>query len=301
MLYLIYTTDTQNQIGTECLFQKTCKEDKDYFKALTLKYHNVIMGRKTFDSLQKPLKERRNIVLSKSNNSVFEEGYFTDKVSFDPEQDYIIAGGKEIYELFWDKVDVVYHTIHKQPDFGGIKFEPDYSKFALFEKSESEDLIKEIWVRQPYKDLPVEFNNSSRFPRLKREVGKYIYFTQQITATCLENHGIRHTILTQIPSLHKFNDNKDICIREELKAKGLVKSGEYWDKEGKIICEGCMSTNHSEYLAVQKAKYASDLNGGTCYLYGHYWSCQNCQEALKSIGIRRIVMCKDFVKNFLNI
>src|SRR4028118_1720651 len=139
MLYLIYTSDTQNQIGTECLFEKTCKEDKQYFKDLTLKYHNVIMGRKTLESLKKPLVNRNNIILSRTNNSQFEGGYYTSKIDFNPNQDYIIAGGKEIYEMFWDKVDVVYHTIHKIPDFGGVKFEPDYSNFVLFDRTETDE------------------------------------------------------------------------------------------------------------------------------------------------------------------
>ena len=306
MLYLIYTSDTNNQIGTECLFEKTCKEDKDYFKTLTLKYHNVVMGRKTFESLAKPLKNRNNIVLTRSNISpTFPEGYFTNKVEVDTKKDYIIAGGKEIYEMFWDKVDVVYHTIHKNVDFGGIKFEPDFAKFVLFEKSESEDLIKEIWVRQSYKDLEISFENHPNFEFIKSQINqeKTKYKLElPVTGSMLVKDQNRLT-KTQDLSKHKLeNVGDNICVREKLRKAGLVKSGEYYDQNNQVICDGCFGTNHSEYVAVEFAKEQNlDFANGTCYLAGHYWSCQSCQKSLKSIGVRNIILDKDFVTKFLGI
>ena len=39
-------------------------EDLKHFKQITIN-HSVVMGRKTFESIGKPLKERRNIVISR--------------------------------------------------------------------------------------------------------------------------------------------------------------------------------------------------------------------------------------------
>jgi dihydrofolate reductase len=39
-------------------------EDLKHFKQITIN-HSVVMGRKTFESIGKPLKERRNIVVSR--------------------------------------------------------------------------------------------------------------------------------------------------------------------------------------------------------------------------------------------
>ena len=46
-------------------------EDLKHFKALTMG-HTVIMGRKTYESLGKPLPGRENIVLSRSGKSLEE-------------------------------------------------------------------------------------------------------------------------------------------------------------------------------------------------------------------------------------
>ncbi len=44
----------------------TCKEDRRFFARMTKKAGVVIMGSKTYDAIGKPLKDRKNIVLTRS-------------------------------------------------------------------------------------------------------------------------------------------------------------------------------------------------------------------------------------------
>lgn len=131
MYKIIICVDTNNGIGKENKLPWTIKEDMLFFKEKTLEVKNknkkncVIMGRKTYESIPKkfkPLKDRINIVLSKSNIIEDEETEnlkifqdLNDVLSFVKknkkriESSYVI-GGKSIYELFLKEklVDEIY-------------------------------------------------------------------------------------------------------------------------------------------------------------------------------------------------
>ena len=51
-------------IGDKNVLPWYISEDLKHFKKITIN-HSVIMGRKTFESIGKPLKDRRNIVISR--------------------------------------------------------------------------------------------------------------------------------------------------------------------------------------------------------------------------------------------
>lgn len=81
-------------------------DDMRHFRSLTIG-HTVIMGRKTWDSLPKPLPDRHNVVLTNGN---------MDREMRNPENaDAWIIGGGEIYgatlSLYADLVDTVHVTI----------------------------------------------------------------------------------------------------------------------------------------------------------------------------------------------
>nr|QOI90486.1 thymidylate synthase [Pyramimonas orientalis virus] len=100
------------------------KDDIQFFKTITTN-NVVIMGRKTYDSIpekHKPLKNRMNIVLtntpgaytSNHENLVYltfnEVPQILDKCTNYPRCKVFIAGGNDIYNLFYDRMDSIYVT-----------------------------------------------------------------------------------------------------------------------------------------------------------------------------------------------
>ncbi len=66
---LIYATDEDDLLGIDNKMPWHCLDDLKHFKRVTIG-HPVIMGRRTAESLERPLPGRANIVLSRH----FEEG-----------------------------------------------------------------------------------------------------------------------------------------------------------------------------------------------------------------------------------
>lgn len=66
-LTLIVATDLKGGIGLDNSMPWRLPEDMAHFKSVTTG-HPVIMGRKTFDSIGKPLPQRRNIVITRNPN-----------------------------------------------------------------------------------------------------------------------------------------------------------------------------------------------------------------------------------------
>lgn len=107
-----------NEIGFENQLLWHLPKDLKHFKELT-SGHPVIMGRKTYESIGKPLPNRTNIVISRKENW-FEEGIlivgsikeaikFAKKID---EEIFILGGGK-IYEQTIDLADKLEITLVK--------------------------------------------------------------------------------------------------------------------------------------------------------------------------------------------
>ncbi len=109
MKSIIVAFDRNRGIGAanDLLWTRDLPADLRHFKEVTTG-HSIIMGRKTYESLGRPLPNRQNIVISRDVESV--EG-FTVVRSLDEAYDaatsddvYIIGGG-QIYQLALDTVD----------------------------------------------------------------------------------------------------------------------------------------------------------------------------------------------------
>jgi dihydrofolate reductase len=79
-------------------------EDLAYFKKTTLN-HTIVMGRKTFESIGKPLPKRRTIVLTRNKNleiaNVDIAATAQEAINLcKNEKEIFIVGGAEIYNLF---------------------------------------------------------------------------------------------------------------------------------------------------------------------------------------------------------
>lgn len=61
--------------------------------------------------------------------------------------------------------------------------------------------------------------------------------------------------------------------------------------EGYEFCEGCHPKNHSERRAIQAAKNKGcDTTGANLYLWGHWWCCQSCWDAILKAGISKVFL-----------
>jgi dihydrofolate reductase len=90
-------------------------EDFKFFKATTMG-HAILMGRKTYESIGKPLPGRENIVLSRTMPETpgvtviraLEKLKETEFIQRD--RDLFVIGGEEIYRLLLPKVQELYVT-----------------------------------------------------------------------------------------------------------------------------------------------------------------------------------------------
>lgn len=99
--------------------------DLKYFKEKTLNHH-IIMGRKCFDSIGKPLPKRTNIIVSRnpflisSNCTIARSIEEALEVAYDnQETEAFIIGGGEIYRQsmeFWDKIYLTEVAVEVQGD-----------------------------------------------------------------------------------------------------------------------------------------------------------------------------------------
>lgn len=136
MINIIVAHDLNNGIGYKGKIPWHLKGDFINFKKIT-SGHTVVMGRKTFESIGKPLPNRRNIVLTRDENWKFEGA----EVRNDPasvlaldnvyKEPIFILGGEEIYKWFLPYTEKLYVTLVNE------KFEAD----TFFPEKEREDFV----------------------------------------------------------------------------------------------------------------------------------------------------------------
>ncbi len=138
-IVLVAALDRERVIGNEGALPWRLPDDMKHFKALTLG-KPVVMGRKTFDSMKKPLAGRTNIVLSRRGAPI--EGCL---VARDPEEalgfaagapEVCIIGGAEIYTLFLPLADRLELTLVDAHVEGDVRF-PEW-RDGTFERTRDE-------------------------------------------------------------------------------------------------------------------------------------------------------------------
>ena len=144
---LICAISKNNVIGNENKLPWNLSEDLKRFKKLTSNNLSV-MGRKTFDSIGRPLPNRKNIVLSNNLNlkidgvEVFNSP--DDVISLYKEipekKDMYIIGGTFVYKLFLEYCDYLYIT-YVDKNFEGDAFFPkiDWKAWNLTREEEKYD------------------------------------------------------------------------------------------------------------------------------------------------------------------
>ena len=116
MIAIIAAYDKNRLIGKDGGMPWYIPGELKRFRQLT-EGNIVIMGRKTYESLGKPLPGRINIVLSRSKKFCGENLYTADSVeqalalaSNWPQKDIFISGGANLYSQVMDSTDTMYIT-----------------------------------------------------------------------------------------------------------------------------------------------------------------------------------------------
>ena len=139
---VIVAVSENDAIGKDNKLLFHLKEDMQNFKRLTTS-NVVIMGRKTYESIGKPLKDRINIVISRSDNKDEENLIWVHsleeamKKAKEYEKDIYIIGGGSIYKeaLEKDIVDKIYFTRIKKRINDADTFFPRLDYFNEWEVS----------------------------------------------------------------------------------------------------------------------------------------------------------------------
>jgi len=139
---IISAIGKNNESGKKNTLLGNVPADLKHFKDTTTG-KTIIMGQKTFESIGRPLPNRRNIVLSQ-DNSFQTEGVEVahsleelDNLLNRQNENFIIGGG-QIYRLFIDKADKLYIT-HVGADFPDADtFFPEINKNKWQEISREE-------------------------------------------------------------------------------------------------------------------------------------------------------------------
>ena len=136
-------------IGDEGKIPWFIKGELKRFREITIN-HNVVMGRKTFDSIGKILDQRNNIIIS--NNQSLKIDSATVVSSFDdainacnPELDIFIIGGSKIYDIALAHSEYLLLTLIDK-EFKGDTYFPqfDQSNWKLVEEKKKYDDINKF-------------------------------------------------------------------------------------------------------------------------------------------------------------
>jgi dihydrofolate reductase len=137
--------------GNELLWR--IPDDLKRFKALTTG-HPIIMGRKTYESIGKPLLNRTNIIVTRNDSYIAPEcvvvasieDAITEASKLDAQ--VFIIGGAEIYRETIDIADRLYLTVIEGDKEADVFF-PAYGGFQKLVSEESkmtEDGLKYKWL-----------------------------------------------------------------------------------------------------------------------------------------------------------
>ena len=158
MVSLIVAIAENGVIGDKNSLLWNIREDMRRFRTTT-SGHPVVMGRKTYDSIGRPLPKRTNVVITRGDITI--EGCqvvhsLEEAISLFPQDEEIfIIGGAQIYEQALPLVDRLYLTVVHRA------YEGDTS-FPSLDMSQWRELAREEFVRGEEFDAPFSFIDYER-------------------------------------------------------------------------------------------------------------------------------------------
>lgn len=126
MISIIAAVGRNMTIGCANRLPWRIPNDLQYFKRITMG-HTVIMGRKTFESIGRPLPGRLNVVISRkehfSSEGIVSVGSFESAMKFAGDDEAFVIGGASVYATAISHAKRMYITFIDQ-DFKGDSYFP---------------------------------------------------------------------------------------------------------------------------------------------------------------------------------
>ncbi|WP_121639817.1 dihydrofolate reductase [Virgibacillus sp. Bac330] len=133
MISLLLAMDKNRVIGVNNGLPWHLPKDLRFFKEKTIN-QTVIMGRKTYESIGKPLPNRRNVILTKTKRDFPKDIEVIHNLQTvlqwnekHPEQEYFIIGGAHVFEQILPNADRMYITWIDY-SFKGDTYFPSFSE-----------------------------------------------------------------------------------------------------------------------------------------------------------------------------
>ena len=173
-LILIAAMSRNRVIGVNNRLPWDIPEDMKWFMSVTTG-HPVIMGRRTFESLGKPLPNRLNVVLSQSSRFRVPEGCLLYdslekaicKLQGQGCEKAFVIGGEHVYEQALDYADRIYLTIVQRtvfvPAYDPVDPIEPYADYAFFPEI-PENIFEKVSVKLHNTQPPTNFEVWERFP-----------------------------------------------------------------------------------------------------------------------------------------
>ena len=158
MVSIIVAVAENGTIGDKNALLWHIREDMIHFRTIT-SGHPVIMGRKTFESIGRPLPKRTNVVITRGD-ATFDGCEVAHSIEeaiamFSAEEEVFIIGGAQIYKQALPLADKLYLTVVHRPYDGD-------TSFPALDMGEWNELSREEFERGEEFEHPFSFINYER-------------------------------------------------------------------------------------------------------------------------------------------
>ena len=137
MIKIIVATSNNRVIGDSNKLIWNLPSDLRRFKEITTG-HPIVMGRKTYESIGRPLPNRRNVIITKDTNYVVDNCEVVNSIEealLLTNNDCFIIGGGEIYKQTLPLASQVFLTLIDE-EFQGDTYFPELDKSWFLSKEE---------------------------------------------------------------------------------------------------------------------------------------------------------------------
>ncbi|MFV0288806.1 MAG: dihydrofolate reductase [Mycoplasmatales bacterium] len=159
MISMILAMDKQKLIGNTKSSNGLpwhYQEDLEFYKQKTV-YKKNIMGRKTYEQIGRALPNRETYVLTKNTTLTYSDATMINDIhdilkinQQNPQEEIMIIGGVEIFELFKPYVDIIYLTLVDKAYTGDVYYSNfTTDNFTLKEEipGQNKELLFQRWEK----------------------------------------------------------------------------------------------------------------------------------------------------------